>query len=142
VDINQTLAGGKNQRYFIAREDVNANTYWRIYCKTENQNGAQGVQYSKGAIKCYSFTQWAEYDMPGGYYIDMTSIIQSTREFERIKAQSNWANSYNKTEWWHFQYALNKQDTFSDELELVGYTEDQLRRAGWSTDANLDHKPG
>jgi hypothetical protein len=101
-----------------------------------------GLQYLKGAIRCYSFTQWAEYDLPGGYYVDMTNIIPSTREFERIKAQNNWANSYNKAEWWHFQCALNKQDTFSDELEWVGYSEDQLRRAGWSTDANLDHKRG
>ena len=142
VDINQKLAGGSHQRYWVAKEVVSGNTYWRIYCKTTNQDGTQGGQYSKGQVRCYSFTQWQEYDIPAGYYIDMTSVIESTRTFERIKAQTNWVHSYNKTEWWHFQYALDKQETFSDELELIGFSESRLRTAGWSSDVQLDHKPG
>jgi hypothetical protein len=142
IDINQKLAGGKDQRYFIAKENVNSNTFWRIYCKTAIQDGSQGQPYAKGSIRCYSFTQWTEYDLPAGDYIDLTYVIQSTNEFERIKAQSNWSGAYNKTEWWHFQYALGKQETFSDELELVGYSEAHLRRAGWGSDVNLDHRPG
>jgi hypothetical protein len=43
---------------------------------------------------------------------------------------------------WHFQYKLDKQETFLDEMELIGYTEKQLREAGWNTEEMLDHKPG
>jgi hypothetical protein len=142
VDINQDLTLPKNQRYWIAKEVVNSNTYWRIYCKTTNQDGTQGGHYTKGQVRCYSFPTWSEYDIPAGYYIDMTNIIESTRTFERIKAQTNWAGSYNKTEWWYFQYAVDKQETFSDELELIGFSESRLRTCGWSSDVQLDHKPG
>lgn len=141
VDINQGLGGGRSQRYFIAKDVVGADTFWRIYCKTENQDGTQGTQYAKGGLRCYSFSNWSEYDIPAGYYIDMTYLIQSTNRFERIKAQNNWSGTYNKTEWWHFQYSVEKQATFSDEMELVGVTEAQLQTAGWGTN-DLDHRPG
>jgi hypothetical protein len=64
------------------------------------------------------------------------------REALLRKAQAQWNGSYNKSEWWHFQYRLNKQATFLDEMELFGYSEADLRRAGWISDAQLDHKPG
>jgi hypothetical protein len=72
----------------------------------------------------------------------MTSIIQSTRRFERIKAQNHWSGTYNKTEWWHFQYAIEKQAAFSDEMEFIGVSDAQLQTAGWSTNGDLDHRPG
>jgi hypothetical protein len=68
--------------------------------------------------------------------------IESTHKFERIKAQAGWDAHYNKAEWWHFQYTLDKQPTFLDEMELIGYSETALRKAGWTTDAMLDHAPG
>lgn len=142
VDINQSLASGKGQRYYIAKEDSDGNTYWRIYCKTEKQDGTQGTEYKRGSIKCYAFFNWKEYDIPQGYYIDLTALIESTGKFERIKAQSGWNGTYNKTEWWHFQYIVDKQETFLDEMELIGYSEKKLRDAGWATDEALDHKPG
>ena len=72
----------------------------------------------------------------------MTDQITSGGSFERIKAHAKWATNFNGTEWWHFQYVPDKQATFEDELELFGYTEQQIRDAGWSTDAELDHAPG
>jgi hypothetical protein len=80
--------------------------------------------------------------LPEGYYIDLTALIESTGKFERIKAQSGWQGSYNKAEWWHFQYKLDKQATFLDEMELIGYSEQKLRSCGWQSDALLDHAPG
>lgn len=74
--------------------------------------------------------------------MDLTKVIESFRTFERIKAQNNWSHNYDKTEWWHFQYCVDKQATFSDELELIGVSESRLRTCGWSTDAQLDRKPG
>jgi hypothetical protein len=72
----------------------------------------------------------------------MTAVIESTGKFERIPAQNGWDGVYNKAEWWHFQYKLAKQATFLDEMELIGYTEAQLRAGGWSSDDALDHAPG
>ena len=46
-----------------------------------------------------------------------------------------------KQEWWHFYYATDVQETFLDEMELVGYSADTLKKAGW-TDADLDKPPG
>jgi len=92
-------------------------------------------------------------DIPAGWYIDMTSMIEATGKFKRIPAQKGFDDStktdakqlgdrYNKTEWWHFQYIVDIQATFQDEMELIGVTEDELRSAGWAKDEELDHKPG
>lgn len=40
------------------------------------------------------------------------------------------------------QYKLEKQATFLDEMELIGYTEAKLKAAGWTTPQMLDHAPG
>jgi hypothetical protein len=61
---------------------------------------------------------------------------------ERIKAQAGWEKVYNKAEWWHSQYRLDKQATFLDEMELIGKGEQELRRCGWATDEMLGHAPG
>jgi peptidoglycan hydrolase-like protein with peptidoglycan-binding domain len=142
VDISQALGGGANQRYFIAKESSGASTMWRIYCKTDKQDGAQGVLIRKDTVTCYAFHNWTEYKLKEGYYFDMTAVIESTGKFERIPAQGGWNGSYNKTEWWHFQYKLDKQPTFLDEMELIGYTEAKLKAAGWSSPQLLDHAPG
>jgi len=142
VDINQALGGGKGQRYYIVQETVDQKTYWRIYCKTTLQDGTQGTKFTKGQVKYHVFSTNKPFDIPAGYYIDLTALIESKGTFERIKAQSGWETTYNKTEWWHFQYKLDKQETFLDEMELIGYTEKQLREAGWNTEEMLDHKPG
>ena len=116
--------------------------YWRIYCKAEKQDGTQGTLFKKGQVTYYSFGERREHSIPEGHYVDLTNLIESTHTFERIKAQHGWANQYNKAEWWHFQYVLDRQPTFLDEMELIGYSEIHLRKAGWTTDAMLDHAPG
>jgi hypothetical protein len=142
VDINQALGGGRSQRYYIAKEATGIGTFWRIYCKTAQQDGSQGTRYPAKQVKCFGFHNWQEYDLPVGYYVDLTALIESTSTFERIKAQTGWNGNYNKTEWWHFQYKVDKQPTFLDEMELIGYSEAKLRRCGWTTDDLLDHAPG
>ena len=142
VDINQALGGGRAQRYFIAKDGSGSTIYWTIYCRTDKQDGTQGTQMAKGAVKCWDFNSGKEYDIKAGYYINLTDMIQAGGTFERIKAHADWATNYNATEWWHFQYTKDKQVTFEDELELIGKTEGDIKAAGWSTDAELDHAPG
>jgi hypothetical protein len=141
VDIDQNLGGPPNQRYYIAKETDGVGNVWRIYCKTDKQDGTQGKQYKKGDVVCWSFWAKSVYDMPVGYYLDLTGEIENGGKFERIRAQSGWENNTNKSEWWHFQWKPDKQETFSDELELVGHSEKDLKDAGYS-EADLDHTPG
>lgn len=142
VDIPQEYTGSQNHRYFVSPEPIGGHQFWRIYCKTERQDGSQGTLLKKGQVKHYSFGEQAEHPIPEGHYVDLTDLIESTNAFERIKAQDGWGSHYNKAEWWHFQFVLDRQPTFLDEMELVGYSESDLRRAGWNTDAMLDHAPG
>jgi len=142
VDICQALGGGSGQRYFVVKEPSGATVHWRIYCKTDRQDGSQGNLLRKGSVTGYQFFNWSDYKLPEGYYVDLTQLIESTGKFERIPAQGGWQGSYNKTEWWHFQYKLEEQPTFLDEMELIGYSETKLKAAGWSSVADLDHAPG
>lgn len=142
VDINQELGGGKHQRYFIVREPVGDRTYWRLYCTTTHTSGAHIKTLTKDQLKQYTLFNHKESSIPAGRYVDLTALIDSSGLFERIPAQPGWEHVYDKAEWWHFQYTFDRQATFQDEMELIGYTEAQLRAAGWSDDDMLDHKPG
>ncbi len=142
VDLNQGFAGGKNQRYYVVKETVGSDTYWRIYCKTDKQDSSQGKKLLKSQkIKYYSFWAKKEIDLPEAYYVDLTKTLQ-TAGFKRIRAHSNWKTNAKGAEWWHFHYDKNLQSTFQDELELLGYDEKALRQNGWNSDAKLDKKPG
>jgi hypothetical protein len=142
VDISQDFTLSKNHRYFIVNEPVGAGQFWRIYCKTDKQDGSQGSLIRKGVLKHQQFKPVADLPLPEGYYVDLTALIESTGKFERIKAQGGWQSSYNKAEWWHFQYKLDKQATFLDEMELIGYSERKLQSCGWQSPTLLDHAPG
>ena len=142
VDINQALGGGKGKRYYAVKEIVGTDTYWRLWCKTDKQDGTQGIKIEKKTKMAWIFSSKVEKAFPEGYYFDLTAEIESTGTFERIHAQKGWESSYNKTEWWHFQYKLDKQETFQDELEMIGIDEAKMRKNGWDTDTQLDHKPG
>jgi hypothetical protein len=141
VDLSMAPEGGKGQRWWVAKEAVDGKTYWRIYCKTDKQDGTQGTKIEAKTKKHYVFykntgEQW----MPEAYYLDLTAFLKSNN-FERIPAQNGWETVAKKQEWWHFYYAVDVQETFLDEMELIGYTEDKLLKAGW-TQADVDKRPG
>jgi hypothetical protein len=142
VDISQDFTKSANHRYFIASEPTGPQQFWRIWCKADKQDGSQGTLIGKHAQKQHQFNPAAEIWIPAGYYVDLTALIESTGCFERIHAQAGWQGDYNKAEWWHFQFKKDKQPTFLDEMELIGYTEARLRACGWNSDALLDHPPG
>jgi len=142
IDLRQELAGGKNQRYFVAKEMIGGGLYWRIYCKTDKQGGSQGTKIFKSkGIKSYVFFNHTEENLKEAYYIDITAMLENNG-FNRIKSHSNWKTNARGIEWWHYHYDKDVQATFQDEMELVGYSEKELRDAGWNTDAKLDRKPG
>jgi hypothetical protein len=136
VDLNQGLG---NSRYFPVREPRGSRTYWRIYCQTLDQSGAQGEEPS--AIAFHNFATHSDDPLPDGYYVDLTAEIERGGLFERIAAQAGWEHDTRMSEWWHFQWVPEKQQTFQDECELIGIAEQQLRAFGYA-DADLDHPPG
>jgi len=142
VDINQAFGGPPNQRYYIAKDFISTGNFWRIYCKTDAQDGTQGVKYDKNKLECWSFWGKKSYFAPAGYYMDMTAEIESGGKFERIKAHTGWESNTNKSEWWHFQWVSDKQETFEDECELVGISTQDLKNAGYTSEADRDHAPG
>lgn len=142
VDLNQGLAGGKGQRYYVEKEVISGATYWVVYCKTDSQTGAQGKKITAALNKkYYSFWSKKEIAFPEGYYINVTEFLKA-RGFVRIKAHSNWKTQPKGQEWWHFHYDKDLQATFQDEMELLGYDEATLKKHGWNTDLKLDTKPG
>lgn len=142
IDLSQPLANPVGRRYWIQRDPASSKRdYWILHCKTTLQDGAQGTLYEKGAVKCQSFNPSSTFDIPKGYYINLTNEIEKNGIFERIPAQGGWDTDYNMTEWWHFQYALDKQVTFQDECELVGISEAELRKSGYS-ELDMDRAPG
>lgn len=142
IDLNQNLAGGKGQRYYVQKELVGKDTFWRIYCKTEKQDGSQGTKITKDKkIKYYSFWAKKEIDLPAAHYLDLTEKLHNAG-FIRIRAHSNWKTNSKGQEWWHFHYDKDLQKTFQDEMELLGHNEATLRKNGWNTNAKLDRHPG
>ena len=137
VDLNQELG---NSTYYVVPEPEGAQMWWRIYCKTADQTGAQGGTLDT-ALMYHNFYTRTDSRIPPGYYLDLTAAIGQGGLFERIHAQSGWKQETRKSEWWHFQWVPSKQKTFQDECELSGITEQQLRAAGYQ-DADLDHPPG
>ena len=133
VDLNQG-----QKRYFIAREPRAGQDFWRIYCRTADQTGAQGRKFD---ASFYAFATHRDRPLPPGYYLDLTAEIERAGLFEPIHAQQGWEQNSRKAEWWHFQWLPQKQATFQDECELIGITEAQLRASGYN-DADLDHPPG
>src|SRR5262249_29799984 len=126
---------------WVVKEADGDQTVWRLYCQTDKQDGTQGAKIPAKSKKFYEFYHnEGEKWMPEGYYLDLTAILQS-HDFDRIPAQDGWESHAKKQEWWHFYYATDVQETFSDEMELIGFTEQKLRQWGWSQ-SDLDHRPG
>ena len=136
VDLNQGQS-----RYFVVHEPQGAESWWRIYCKTTDQTGAQGQKFETGSVARYHFATHQESPLPAGYYLDLTAEIQRGGLFERIHSQTGWQQDTRKAEWWHYQWVPEKQQTFQDEAELIGITEKQLQAVGYA-DGDLDHTPG
>jgi TolB protein len=100
------------------RDDLGANTYWRLYLRAARQDGSLGEP-----LKDNPWLYWwhivpeeepAAYDaggkrrpIPSGYYVDVTAIAKA-HGWERIAAYAiegdyHWASDSNATEYWHYE---------------------------------------
>jgi hypothetical protein len=141
VDLNQGLAQGPNQRYYLSREEARGRTFFRLLCRTARQDGTQGVLYRSGAVACWRAGVRRELPLPQGWYVDLTALLAEAH-FERIPAQRRWeAYSDVGSEWWHYHFVVDRQPTFLDECELVGISERRLLALGY-TISEIDRRPG
>lgn len=86
----------------VQREDVGAQTYWRLYLRTQAQDGSQGepiesppwdlnARYALDPTKYEAGGDYAA--VPTGYWVDFTALAQAYG-WERLPALPNWRNYY------------------------------------------------
>ncbi len=86
----------------VQREDVGAQTYWRVYLRTKLQDGTQGEPIesppwdlnARYALDPTKYEAGGDYTaVPPGYWIDLTALAQAYG-WERLPALPNWRNYY------------------------------------------------
>ncbi len=85
------------------REDIGAQTYWRVYIRCWVQDGSVGEPIhnapwnlsARYELDPRTYEQGGEYSsVPSGYWLDITSLA-SAYGWERIPALPNWRTFYN-----------------------------------------------
>ena len=95
----------------VVREDIDSQTYWRVYLRTLAQDGSQGEPLTSQPWDLnarYSLDPQA-YDgggalmasIPPGYWIDFTNLA-SQYGWQRIPAQNDWRTYFNGTQFNEF----------------------------------------
>lgn len=119
----------------IAREDVEVNTYWRVYLRVvdEAQNGALGeplrrlpwdfTARSSGNVDDYERGGRLKENVPPGYYIDLTQLAEDYG-WQRLPAQRTWQRNFGAIQFWGFV----KTDGLNWETAMLElYSPDELQ---------------
>jgi len=86
----------------VTREDIGAQTYWRLFLRAQNQDGSQGQPIenppwdlnARYDLNPSTYEAGGSYSsVPPGYWIDLTSIALAYG-WERLPALPNWRNYY------------------------------------------------
>jgi TolB protein len=86
----------------VIREDIGAQTYWRLYLRVQNQDGSQGepIQNTPWDLNARYELNPSTYEagggyssIPPGYWIDFTSLA-AAYGWDRLPALPNWRNYY------------------------------------------------
>lgn len=78
----------------IVSEPRGGKQYFRTYLRCAKQDGTMGKRSTVRDYRGYNVTAWL---------VDFTAIAESM-EFLRIPAWSGWQKTYNRREFWHYQY--------------------------------------
>ncbi len=131
-DIISDLNVGHHPVVEVVKEPIGAKTYWRVFVRTDRQDGSQGeplhalpwnfrARYS-GNISDYENGGRAKASIPPGYFIDFTQLA-ADYGWERVPAGDTWRTFFPATLFWHFE-KCQELDWQSAMLEL--YTEEDL----------------
>ncbi|MFO7323149.1 MAG: hypothetical protein DIU68_015585 [Chloroflexota bacterium] len=132
--INRNLIVGFPAPIEVVREDLDVNTYWRVFVRVadEYQSGQLGeplrrmpwdfASRNQGDVEAYEQGGRLRAEMPSGYYVDLTQLA-ADYGWERVPAGSDWRRNFNSTNYWLF----NKRDglTWYEAMREL-YTEAQL----------------
>ncbi len=118
----------------IAREDIGAQTYWRLYVRAQKQDGSQGSPLEappwdltkRYQLDPQAYEAGGDYaPVPPGYWIDLTSLA-AAYGWQRLPALSDWRNYYPGARFTEFAMT-GGLDWYSAMLEL--YPADALQTA-------------
>jgi len=107
------------------REDIGAQTYWRLYIRTLAQDGSQGAPIenppwdlaARYELDPETYESGGRYaPSPSGYWIDFTALAQAYG-WERLPALPNWRNYYAGARYTEFALTSGL-DWYSAMLEL------------------------
>jgi TolB protein len=111
--INRNAISGFPPPIEIVREDIDINTYWRIYVRVSDdaQNGELGeplrqmpwdfLSRNQGDVEAYNQGGRLRADMPAGYYVDLTQLA-ADYGWEHVAAGTDWRANFNATNYWMF----------------------------------------
>lgn len=86
----------------VAREDIGAQTYWRLYLRAQKQDGSQGAPIenppwnldARYQLDPKTYEAGGSYAaVPGGYWVDFTALA-AAYGWDRLPALPNWRNYY------------------------------------------------
>jgi TolB protein len=112
--INRNLIAGFPARIEMVREELDVNTYWRVYVRVadEAQNGQLGeplrrlpwdmLSRDQGDVQAYDQGGRLKSETPSGYYIDFTQLA-ADYGWERAPAGSDWRANINSINYWLFR---------------------------------------
>ena len=115
-----------NAYWMVAvRQDYGTQTYWKLYLRTQLQDGTQGEPLhdppwnlaARYELDPRSYEQGGEYaDVPPGYWLDFTTLARQYG-WERLPALPNWRTYYNGTRFTEFALT-GGLDWYSAMLEI------------------------
>lgn len=135
-DITYQDALAFEPRVEVVREDIGPDTYWRIYIRTELQDGSQGEPLRQlpwdfrarfgPEPRFYDEGGRLKDEIPAGYYLDLTTLA-ADYGWERVPASTNWRTYFPGIRFWHF---VNTQGLTWYEAMAEIYAEAELEAAG------------
>lgn len=119
-------------RIEVVREDVGTETYWRVYVKTDAQDGTQGQPLRdlpwdfrarfEGDPQYYDEGGKPKDAIPAGYYVDFTALA-ADYGWQRVPALDNWRTYFQGIRFWQFE---NRQGLLWSEAMLELYSPEEL----------------
>jgi TolB protein len=109
----------------VAREDIGTQTFWRLYLRTQKQDGSQGAPIedppwnlnARYQLDPQAYEAGGDYaPVPPGYWIDLTSLA-AAYGWERLPALSDWRSYYGGARFTEFAIT-GGLDWYSAMLEL------------------------
>ncbi len=112
--ITRNLIAGFPQQIELVREDIDVNTYWRVYVRV-SEDAAPGelgeplrrmpwdmLSRNSGDVQAYDDGGRLKTEVPAGYYIDFTQLAEDYG-WQRSPAGSDWRANVNGINYWLFE---------------------------------------